>query len=194
MPIATQVRAVMDDYPRIYFACHRRHVRDERTGAVVSAHRVSVLDHLDTDTPTHVSALARHMGVTASTMSLTLNRLEADGYVERRPDPADQRRVCVRLTEAGDTLRKSSSVLDPALVERLLAAMSPVNRALAVEGLALLAAAATKLGERTWNPENASFSDAAKDSRTSADGVGNDGGGGGGGGRGDAAPGKRGSS
>lgn len=196
MSLAIQVRAVMDNYPRIYFACHRRHVRDERTGAAVSAHRVSVLGHLDLDTPTHVSALARHMGVTASTMSLTLDRLEADGYVVRQPDTADQRRVCVRLTGAGDALRKASSVLDPQLVERLLEAMSPVDRAIAVEGLALMAAAASRIGERTWNPENASFSDTAKDSRTSAAGARGSGGGGSDGG-GDKAgaempPGKRG--
>ena len=38
--------------PRIYFACHRRHVRDDESGTHVSARQVSILDHLDSETPT----------------------------------------------------------------------------------------------------------------------------------------------
>ena len=136
----------MRDYPRVYFACHRRHVRDETTGRVLSAHQASVLDHLDAVEPTGVSGLAGHMGVTASTMSLTLDRLEVGGFVERRADDADQRRVCVRLTAAGERIKRASSVLDPALVSRLLGVLSEGERARAVEGLALLAAAGERMG------------------------------------------------
>ena len=32
------VRAVMENYPRIYFACHTRHVKDPKTRRQVSAH------------------------------------------------------------------------------------------------------------------------------------------------------------
>ena len=77
------VETVLRCYPQIYFACHRRHVRDEATQAVLSAHQASVLDHLDDVEGTSLATLARHMGVTASTMSLTVDRLERGGYVTR---------------------------------------------------------------------------------------------------------------
>ena len=69
------VQQVMNLYPRIYFACHTRHVRDARTEQVVSSHQASILDHLDEIEPTSLTTLASHMGVTLSTMSLTIDRL-----------------------------------------------------------------------------------------------------------------------
>ena len=84
------VETVLRCYPQIYFACHRRHVRDEQTQAVLSAHQASVLDHLDDVEGTSLVSLARHMGVTASTMSLTVDRLERGGYVTRERSEGDR--------------------------------------------------------------------------------------------------------
>src|SRR5262245_48418196 len=98
------VQQVMGNYPRIFFACHTRHVRDESAGRTISAHQASVLDHLDEIEATGLNGLAKHMGVTPSTMSLTVDRLERDGYVSRGADPEDGRRVALRLTPAGAKL------------------------------------------------------------------------------------------
>ena len=57
------VETVLECYPRIYFACHRRHVRDEQTAAVLSAHQASVLDHLDSVEGTSLLDLARRRGL-----------------------------------------------------------------------------------------------------------------------------------
>ena len=129
-------------YPKIYFACHTRHVRDVQSGHLLSRHQASVLDHLDEVDPITLNGLARHMGVTAGTMSLTIDRLERKGYVVRVRDVADRRRVHVRLTSAGVRVREASSVLDPPLVEALVSRLSEEDRAAAVHGLALLAKAA----------------------------------------------------
>jgi DNA-binding MarR family transcriptional regulator len=129
-------------YPKIYFACHTRHVRDVQSGHLLSRHQASVLDHLDEVDPITLNGLARHMGVTAGTMSLTIDRLERKGYVVRVRDAADRRRVHVRLTSAGVRLRDASSVLDPPLVEALVSRLSDEDRAVAIRGLALLAGAA----------------------------------------------------
>lgn len=141
--VSDTARQVMGLYPRIYFACHTRHVRDPQSGRVLSRHQASVLDHLDEIDPTTLNGLARHMGVTAATMSLTVDRLEAKGYVVRQRDAADRRRVHLRLTTAGVRVREANSVLDPERVEALVAQLTAEERQAAVRGLALLANAAS---------------------------------------------------
>lgn len=138
------VRALLDAYPRIYFACHTRHVRDPATGADVSAHQASILDHLDEVDPMSMTDLAGHMGVTVATMSLAIDRLERRRYVRRDRDPRDGRRVLLRITPAGVRLRDANSVLDPVRVEQVLAHLSPADRERALKGLQLLAHASER--------------------------------------------------
>ena len=135
------MRRVLDAYPRIYFACHTRHVRDPQTGADVSAHQASILDHLDEVEGMSVSDLAGHMGVTVATMSLAIDRLERKGYARRSRDPQDARRVLLRVTPDGVRLREAKSVLDPVRVEQVLAHLSAADRESALEGLQMLARA-----------------------------------------------------
>src|SRR5215212_1440991 len=142
MDLRSDVAAVFRDYPRIYFACHRRHVRDPETGALVSQQQVSILDHLDAIQPTVLGELAEHMGVTPSTMSIAVGRLVRQGYVSRALDSADRRRVQLRLTEAGVRVRAANSVLEPVLVADMLDQLDDATRAEALRGLALLAGAA----------------------------------------------------
>jgi DNA-binding MarR family transcriptional regulator len=139
--VGEAMTAVMTLYPRIYFACHTRHVRDPQSQRLLSRHQASILDHLDEVEPTTVMDLAGHMGVTAATMSLSLDRLERKGYVARAKDATDRRRVHVRLTTAGVRVREASSVLDASLVEALVARLTAEERARAIEGLGLLALA-----------------------------------------------------
>lgn len=139
------VDRVMTAYPRIYFACHQRHVRDPETGSELSAHQASVLSHLDTVEPTSISELADHMGVTVSTMSLGVKRLERAGFVVRAPDPDDGRVVQLRLSEAGDRVRRAQRVLEPERVARLLGRLTDDDRSAALRGLELLARAADEL-------------------------------------------------
>lgn len=138
-------RRVMEAYPRIFLACHTRHVQDPGTRKLLSAHRVGILDHLDEVQAMRLTDLARHLGVTPSTMSLTVGRLERDGYVQRRRDPKDGRAVKIRLTQAGARIRDAQEVLDAALVRGLLSKLSPSERERAVEGLSILARAAEAL-------------------------------------------------
>jgi DNA-binding MarR family transcriptional regulator len=136
------VDRVMTLYPRIFFACHTRHVRDERSGTVLTAHQASVLDHLDERDPVTVGELADHMGVTPGTMSVHLDRLEGRGFVSRRRSESDGRQVELRLTEDGVRVRDAKSVLDPGLVRQMLDRLSASERREAIRGLALLAEAA----------------------------------------------------
>jgi DNA-binding MarR family transcriptional regulator len=140
--IGAAMSAIMTLYPRIYFACHTRHVRDPQSQRLLSRHQASILDHLDELEPTTVMDLAGHMGVTPGTMSLAIDRLERKGYVVRLKDAKDRRRVHVRLTSAGVRVRESNSVLDPNRVEALAARLTADERTRAIDGLGLLARAA----------------------------------------------------
>lgn len=138
------VHQLMTFYPQIYFACHTRHVRDRRSNTVLSAHQASVLDHLDEIEPTNLRTLAAHMGVTASTMSITVNRLVRQRYVVRKRATHDARQVHLLLTRAGVRIKAEKSVLDPSLVKSLLEQLSADERKKALRGLGLLAQAAHK--------------------------------------------------
>src|SRR5579872_3792339 len=139
------VETVLRCYPLIYFACHRRHVRDEQTREFMSAHQAGILDHLDDVEPTSLLELARHLGVTASTMSLTVDRLERGGYVRRERSKEDRRRVDLRLTPAGVRIKRQQKVLEPELVAGMLEQLDERKRAQALRGLELLAEAAGAL-------------------------------------------------
>jgi DNA-binding MarR family transcriptional regulator len=147
--LLTMIRAavdlLLDYYPGIFLACHRRHVRDEKSNRVLSARQASVLDHLDVVAPTHLHELAAHLGVTPSTMSLMIDRLQKLGYVRRSRDPADARRVRIRLTRAGNGIKQQQKVLDPKLVEAMLRRLNGAERESALAGLRILARAAAEL-------------------------------------------------
>ena len=137
----------MQSYPKIYFACHTRHVRDEETNQRLSAHQASLLDHLDEVEPTSMLTLAGHMGVTASTMSLTIDRLVRAGYVTRDRDAFDARKVALRLTKDGARIKERKSVLDRDLVAAMLGRMKPRDRSTGLIGLEILAKAAAEFVE-----------------------------------------------
>ncbi|MCG6955113.1 MAG: MarR family winged helix-turn-helix transcriptional regulator [Gemmatimonadetes bacterium] len=143
---------------RIELACRIRQVQDSGASGRISAHQASVLSHLDREDPTMVGELADHLGVTPSTMSLTLKRMEAAGYVRRDRDPSDRRVMNVRLTDAGVRVRNARSVLDPERVAAMLALLGAEDRVDALRGLRLLAGAADALIRRTRSVVEAQLS------------------------------------
>jgi DNA-binding MarR family transcriptional regulator len=93
----------------------------------------TVLGRLDRDGPQSVSDLASVERMRPQSMAQTVADLEAQGYVERRPDPADRRRALVALTAEGrDTLLKDrgrrEGWLAGAIGEHLSAAEQDVLR------------------------------------------------------------------
>jgi len=136
------VTSLLRAYPRLYFACHVRHVMDPERKRLLSAHRAEILDHLDAIHAERLTNLARHMGVSASTMSLTICRLVRDGYVSSSRDRRDRRVVRLRLTAAGDRIRSHQEVLDPSRLRDLVSRLSPEDLHAGVRGIELLATAA----------------------------------------------------
>ena len=133
------ITRLIDLYPKIFFACHRRHARDPKTNREVSERQVQILDHLDEKVATRLSELADHLGVTASTMSLAIDRLERAGYARRTRGARDRRQVDVRLTASGARVREAHSVLDQERVHTLWAGLPKGERTAALDGLVALA-------------------------------------------------------
>jgi len=140
MPVTNRdVRLVQVAYPQIYFACHTRHIRRASTATRLSAADSTLLAHLDEDRATRPTELAKHLGLAASTLSAAINRLGKLGYVSLGKAISDGRAVDLRLTAKGAAAMQASSVLDAALVAKMLAQLSSTERYRALEGIGLLA-------------------------------------------------------
>lgn len=134
---------ILASYPVVHHACRRRAIA--AAGRRISAHQAAVLARLDRRTGVTLTALAAAIGVALPTMSLLVDRLVRAGLVRRERDPADRRRVLLRLSAAGDRIRASHSLLDPERVRALLAVMTEAEQAAGAEGLAALADAVRRL-------------------------------------------------
>lgn len=146
MPVAFRdIRAVQAYYPRIYLACHIQHLRRTPARAHLTESESNLLGHLDERRPIRASELARHMGVSRSSMSATIKRLVRLGYIVRAREEDDARALALRLSPAGARAMQAGSVLDTGRVAALLAKLPAQDRKRAVEGLRLLAHAARDL-------------------------------------------------
>ncbi len=74
--------------------------------------------------------LARHLQVQPATITRMLQRMEKAGFVERRPDPEDQRVSRVYLTEAGQAVRADVQQVWRQLEEEAFAGFSLEEQAL----------------------------------------------------------------
>ena len=83
----------------------------------------SVLFHLDRNEGATQATIAQLMDIQPITLARLIDRLEADGWVERRPHPTDRRARCLYLTD------KVHPMLDS------LQQISSTNRAEAVAGI-----------------------------------------------------------
>ena len=68
--------------------------------------------------------IAKRLRIEGPTMTRMLDTLEADGLVERLPDPNDRRTKQLRLTPAGETALQEIFEIADQLRERLLADVS----------------------------------------------------------------------
>lgn len=72
----------------------------------LSAAQAKVLIRLQPEEALHMRTLARSLGYDASNLTGLVDKLEARGAVERRPDPSDRRIKAIAMTEEGARLRE----------------------------------------------------------------------------------------
>lgn len=85
----------------------------------------TLLAVLDRDGPAQLSGLAGIICVTPPVISQLVGRMEREGLVVRRVDPADRRVTLVDITEAGRVLRVEQRQSQHALVAEVLDTLSP---------------------------------------------------------------------
>ncbi|HET7209068.1 MAG TPA: MarR family transcriptional regulator [Terriglobales bacterium] len=137
----SDVQRLQRDYPRIYLACHVRHVRTGSTPYRLSSRDSAILAHLDTTVPITATELASHLGIRTSTMSAAIQKLAKLGYLQRQPSGQDRRVAHVTITPRGAQAMAETSVLDSARVAAVLRRLSRPQRNRALAGLQLLAKA-----------------------------------------------------
>lgn len=75
--------------------------RTDEAGLGLTSGEGRTLFHARLAGPVRQTMLAERLGVEAMTLSSVLDRLEAKGFVERLPDPADRRAKLVQVTASG---------------------------------------------------------------------------------------------
>jgi MarR family transcriptional regulator, organic hydroperoxide resistance regulator len=127
---------------RIVAARHRAKAAAALTGLGLHIGHETVLLALDADGPQHQRRLAAAADVEPPTMTVMLRKLEAEGFIERRPSPTDARAVLVDLTANGralipelkqvycDLADYTVAEMDEEDVDRLIELMGDLGRSL----------------------------------------------------------------
>lgn len=66
--------------------------------------QVSLIWFVKSNPGKHLQEVADGMELTAPTVSVSIRRMEEEGWIERRPDPEDGRATCIFLTEKSDAI------------------------------------------------------------------------------------------
>ena len=113
-----------------------RRLRAERRFSLSQA---SVLGRLDREGTMSIGDLAGAERVRPQSMTQTIADLEADGLIERRPDPSDGRRILVELTAQGrQTLEQDRREREGWLAHAIAEDLSAQEQQLLMRSLALL--------------------------------------------------------
>jgi DNA-binding MarR family transcriptional regulator len=105
-----------------------RRLRQVKSEGELTLPESSALTRLDRNGPATATALARQEQISPQSMGATLSALEARGLVERRPDPADGRRVVLSVTEAGhEVMQNRRNARTELLAQALSAGFTPAE-------------------------------------------------------------------
>lgn len=99
----------------------------------------AVIGRLDREGAQSVSDLAAKERMRPQSMAQTVVDLEAEGLVERNPDPDDRRRALVSLTTAGRELLATTRRRREGWLERAIEDLSAEERATVERAVVLLA-------------------------------------------------------
>ncbi|NCD26557.1 MAG: MarR family transcriptional regulator [Deltaproteobacteria bacterium] len=91
----------------------------------ITLNQMHTLEILGQQSPLRMKELAAKMGVTTGTLTVTVDRLEKQGLVERIPHETDRRSILVGLTKAGRDMFQEHHGHHLNLTRELSAALTP---------------------------------------------------------------------
>ena len=140
--MAPDVASLDDELTRLVRRLRHPGVRRRLTAGVpdpleraqhIVLHRISLLE------PVRLSDLAAELDVDLSTVSRQVGRLLDDGYVDRRPDPADRRAWQLTTTSPGRSAIAAMRAARQHALAEVVADWAPAEVQSLVDGLARLA-------------------------------------------------------
>ena len=120
-------------YRRLWGALHR----GDEPG--LSQHERQLLHHVPASGGVALMDVARHLALPKSTASVVVKDLERRGFVRRRRDRNDERRLAIVLTAEGRRRVAADTVLEPDRLARALAALPDVRRVALLDAVEALA-------------------------------------------------------
>jgi DNA-binding MarR family transcriptional regulator len=111
--------------------------------------QVELLRAVETAPGIGVAAVAKSLHLAGNTVSSQVNQLIDGGYLDRRPDPADRRAVCLHLTAPASERLRSWRAARSELVGRALDALPSEDQAAIEWALPALRRLATVLEEES---------------------------------------------
>jgi DNA-binding MarR family transcriptional regulator len=127
-------------YRRLWGALHR----SDEPG--LSQHERQLLHHVPEQGGIALMDLAAHLALPKSTASVVVKDLERRGFVRRRRDARDERRLAIVLTAEGARRVAADTVLEPEALARALAALPGGRRAALLDAVEALADMAERPG------------------------------------------------
>jgi DNA-binding MarR family transcriptional regulator len=128
-------------YRRIWAALNRPDEPD------LSQHERQLLHHIPAHGGVGLTWLASHLLLPKSSASVLIKSLERRGFVTRRRDAADERRLSIGLTAMGRKRVAHDSVLEPDKLARALDGVAETTRRALIGGMEALAASAQEVDE-----------------------------------------------
>jgi DNA-binding MarR family transcriptional regulator len=100
--------------------------------------QAATLEALGREGALRLGRLGKLLGISPSTLTRNLARLEQSGLVRRSSDTEDGRAAQVELTEKGRRTRQRLEAMEDEFARRVLERLSPASRSRALEGLSAL--------------------------------------------------------
>lgn len=107
-------------------------------GTSLSPAQMHAIEVIGQEKSLRMKELAEHLGVTTGSLTVMVDRLEQNGFLERKPHESDRRSFLVTLTDKGRKHFKKHHQYHLKLTGDVLAALEPAEQQRFGEALALI--------------------------------------------------------